>query len=233
MICLRKKIIVAIDGYSSCGKSSYAKLIARELTYLYLDSGAMYRAVALYGLRKGLIQDNVILENDLINSLSNIRIRFVNEAGENTTYLNNENIERQIRGAEVTSKVSSVSKIPEIRKHLVILQQQMGKDKGIVMDGRDIGTVVFPHAEIKIFMKADAGIRAKRRYDELLEKGLDARLEEITRNILERDYQDMHRSISPLRQADDALILDNSNMTFGEQMDWFKSILKERDLIEN
>lgn len=233
MIRLRKKIIIAIDGYSSCGKSSYAKLIAHELEYLYLDSGAMYRAVALFGLRKELIRGNEILESDLINSLSNIRIRFANETGGNTTYLNNENIERQIRGAEVSSIVSSVSKISAIRKHLVILQQQMGKDKGIVMDGRDIGTVVFPDAEIKIFMRANPEVRAKRRYDELKEKGMEANLEEIKNNIEERDYLDIHRNISPLRQADDALTLDNSNMTFTEQMDWFKSILIERDLIED
>lgn len=232
MIRLRKKIIVAIDGYSSCGKSSYAKLIARELDYLYLDSGAMYRAVALYGLRKGLIQDSMIYEEKLINEMKNIQISFKIEGGENTTFLNNENIERQIRDAEVSSVVSPVSKIAAIRKHLVTLQQEMGKNKGIVMDGRDIGTVVFPAAEIKIFMRADPEIRAKRRYDELVEKGMKANLDDVLKNIVDRDYQDSNRSISPLCQAEDALVLDNSNMTFADQMDWFKSILKEKDFIE-
>lgn len=231
MILLKEKIIVAIDGYSSCGKSSYAKLIARELNYLYLDSGAMYRAVALYGIRKQWIRDNMISEKELANDLDNIRISFANVTGDHITYLNDENVEHFIRGAEVSSVVSAVSKIPSVRKHLVMIQQEMGINKGIVMDGRDIGTVVFPQAEIKIFMKADVKVRAKRRYDELIEKGIEADLEAIRKNIEERDHLDTHRSVSPLRQADDALVLDNSNMTFTDQMDWFNSILLEKNLI--
>jgi cytidylate kinase len=231
MIPLKEKITIAIDGYSSCGKSSYAKLIARELNYLYLDSGAMYRAVALYGLRKEWIKDKTIRDKELINSLGNVHINFVNKAGENTTYLNNENVEHLIRGGEVSAVVSGVSRIPEVRKHLVLIQQEMGMNKGIVMDGRDIGTVVFPDAEIKIFMKANVEVRAKRRFDELIEKGLEADLEAIRKNIEERDYLDIHRSVSPLRQADDAQVLDNSNMTFSDQMDWFRSLLLEKDLI--
>ncbi len=232
MLHLGKKIIVAIDGYSSCGKSSYAKLIARELEYLYLDSGAMYRAVALFGLNNDLIRGNEINIKNLINELPNIRIGFKNERGENTTFLNNKNIEREIRGAEVSSVVSAVSQIPEIRKQLVFLQQEMGKNKGIVMDGRDIGTVVFPEAEVKIFMKANAEVRAKRRYNELIEKGIEANLHAIRKNIEERDYLDTHRKISPLLQAKDAWELDNSTMSFTEQMDWFVSILIEKGLLK-
>lgn len=232
MLHLRKKIIVAIDGYSSCGKSSYAKLIARELAYLYLDSGAMYRAVALFGLKNGWIRDSEINKKKLIDELPYIRIEFKNINGENTTFLDKENIEREIRGAGVSSVVSAVSQIPEIRGQLVFLQKQMGKNKGIVMDGRDIGTVVFPEAEVKIFMKANTEIRAQRRYDELIEKGIEANFGAIRKNIEERDNLDMNRKVSPLRQAKDAYILDNSSMSFSEQMNWFVSILKDKELLE-
>jgi cytidylate kinase len=231
MITLRKKIIVAVDGYSSCGKSSFAKLIARVLDYLYLDSGAMYRAVTLYALRHGWINDKIINANMLIANLKHVTISFKINKGENQTYLNDEQVEQDIRGVEVSSVVSEISKIPEVRKHLVQLQQKIGKNKGIVMDGRDIGTVVFPAAEVKIFMTANAAVRAKRRYDELKAKGLGASIDEIAKNIGERDYQDIHRKVSPLVQAKDAVVLDNSTMTFEDQMTWFRQLLKQRNLI--
>jgi CMP/dCMP kinase len=232
MITLRKKIIVAIDGFSSCGKSSYAKLLARELGYLYLDSGAMYRMVALFALRSGWINEKFIHTEMLVSNLDRIQIAFKINQGENQAYLNNELVEPEIRGAEVSAVVSEVSKIPEIRKRLVHLQQSMGNEKGIVMDGRDIGTVVFPNAEIKIFMTANASVRAKRRYDELIAKGIPANLEEIAGNISERDHLDMHRGISPLVQAKDAVVLDNSDMSFADQMDWFRKLLIQKKLIQ-
>jgi CMP/dCMP kinase len=231
MLTLKKKIIVAIDGYSSCGKSSFARLLAGELKYLYLDSGAMYRAVALYTRRSGWINEKGIDTDKLITNLEGLHIAFKSSGGENQTYLNNELVENEIRGVEVSAIVSGISKIPEVRKSLVRLQQKMGSEKGIVMDGRDIGTVVFPDAEIKIFMTADATVRAQRRFDELRMKGINASLEEITRNISERDYQDVHRAISPLAQAEDAVVLDNSKMNFDDQMEWFNQLLRQKDLI--
>jgi CMP/dCMP kinase len=232
MISLLKKIIVAVDGYSSCGKSSFAKLIARYLSYLYIDSGAMYRAVALYALRNRLIKNNEIDTISLVGHLPDILISFKTLNDENTTHLNDENIEKEIRGAEVSSVVSPVSKIPEVRHYLVKLQQSYGQQKGIVMDGRDIGTVVFPDAEIKIFMKADPSIRAMRRYDELKMKGIDADLDKITANIMDRDFQDTNRKISPLAQAADAELLDNSHMTFDDQMVWFTSLLIRKGFLQ-
>jgi cytidylate kinase len=232
MIRLQKKIIVAIDGYSSCGKSSFARLIARELDYIHLDSGAMYRAVTFYALQKGCISEKKINIPMLIANLSQIHVSFRNQRGNNYTYLNEEPVESAIRGVEVSSMVSEISKLPEVRKHLVKLQQQMGNDKGIVMEGRDIGTVVFPDAEIKIFMTADTSVRAKRRYDELRAKGMSVSIEEITRNITERDDLDIHREISPLVKADDAVVLDNSHMTFGGQMNWFRELLIRRKLVQ-
>ncbi len=233
MIALQKKIIVAVDGFSSCGKSSYSKLIAKELQYVYLDSGAMYRAVALYALRKGWVHADTVLAEVIVLHLQDIEISFRLMDGENTTFLNGENIENEIRGVGVSSVVSKVSKIPEVRSYLVALQQKMGKVKGIVMDGRDIGTVVFPEAELKIYMQADAAVRAKRRYDELQAKGMPASLEEITQNINDRDHLDINRSVSPLVKADDALVLDNSYMTFEEQMGWFRNVLKVKGLLVN
>ncbi len=231
MVSLKKKIIVAIDGYSSCGKSSFAKLIASELGYIHLDSGAMYRAVALFAIRKNLIDANYINSVELINSLSEIGISFINRNDESFTLLNGENVEQEIREVEVSSIASTISKIGEVREYLVGLQQMMGKDKGIVMDGRDIGTVVFPGAEIKIFMTASMEVRTKRRYDELKSKGIKARLGEVTENIKMRDEQDTTRKISPLRQAEDAILLDNSSMTFEEQMVWFEHILNKKNLL--
>ncbi|MBN1952099.1 MAG: (d)CMP kinase [Bacteroidales bacterium] len=232
MIHLTEKIIVAVDGYSSCGKSSYAKLIARELDYIYLDSGAMYRTIALFALRNQLIKEFRIDTYTLINNLPKIDISFRNLEGENHTFMNGEDIEQEIRGVEVSSIVSEISKIPEIRTHLVDLQQQMGFNKGIVMDGRDIGTVVFPDAEIKIFMKANTEIRAKRRFDELAQKGIPASIDEIRKNINERDYLDMNRKVSPLVQAEDAIVLDNSTMSFGEQMQWFMELLGRKGFLK-
>jgi CMP/dCMP kinase len=232
MIELKRKVIIAIDGFSSCGKSSFAKLIAKQLNYIYLDSGAMYRAVALFAIRNNLIRKDLVETDKLINRLNEIHISFIKDSIGIATLLNGENIEMDIRGVEVSGVVSKVSKIKEIRLHLVELQKKMGQNKGIVMDGRDIGTVVFPDAEIKIYMKADASVRAKRRFDELVEKGIPASLEAITKNIEERDYQDIHREVSPLRQADDAFVMDNSLMTFDLQMQWFYDVLKSKDLLK-
>lgn len=231
MLQLTKKIIVAVDGFSSGGKSSFAKLIARNLDYVYLDSGAMYRAVSLYGIQKGIISEGKISKQSLIEELPNIEIRFQKEGEELITFLNGEPVELLIRGVEVSSVVSEVSKFAEVRQGLVQLQQELGKEKGLVMDGRDIGTVVFPEAECKIFMQADAAVRAKRRFDEMQEKGIEASLEEITRNIETRDYQDIHRDISPLRKAKDAHVLDNSRMDFNEQMIWFIDLLEQKELL--
>lgn len=228
MIKLGSKVIIAIDGFSSCGKSSFAKLIAEQLSYIYLDSGAMYRAVALYAIRNKLIQGNQVDAEGLSSSLSKIELGFSKDQSGFYTILNGENVEKEIRGPAVSSSVSAVSKIRQVRQRLVQIQQKMGQNKGIVMDGRDIGTVVFPQAEIKIFMIADTKVRAQRRYEELISKGIDANIDEITHNIEERDFQDMHREISPLRQADDALILDNSYMTFDQQLLWFEKIIKEK-----
>jgi CMP/dCMP kinase len=232
MIKLRKKVIIAIDGFSSCGKSSFARLIATQLHYLYLDSGAMYRAVALYAMRKKLIHQVGIDIEKLTSNLHDIKIDFSKDASGFCTLLNGENVEKEIRGAAVSSNVSAVSKIAQVRQRLVQIQQKMGKNKGIVMDGRDIGTVVFPNAELKIFMIADVNVRAQRRYEELISKGIDAKLDEIMVNIEERDFQDVHRDISPLRRAEDAYILDNSLLTFDQQMLWFENIVKEKSLAE-
>ena len=231
MISLKHKIVVTIDGYSSCGKSSFAKLIAVELNYVYVDSGAMYRAVALYAIRKELVNENKINIDKLSAHLPEIQIRFITHKAENYTFLNSENVEKEIRTIEVSSVASEISKIAQIREHLVQMQQYMGKKKGIVMDGRDIGTVVFPKAEVKIFMKADITVCAKRRYTELKVKGIHASLDEISRNIKERDEQDSNREISPLRQAEDAVVLDNSHMTFDEQMIWFRQLLFQKNLL--
>jgi cytidylate kinase len=226
MIHLKRKIIIAIDGFSSCGKSSFAKLLANELNYIYIDSGAMYRAVALFALRSNLISEKIVAKKELIDRLPEIDIRFQKTPDGIVTILNGNEIEKEIRGPVVSEVVSEISKIKEVRAHLVLIQRRMGTEKGIVMDGRDIGTVVFPKAEVKIFMKAEVSVRAKRRFEELKEKGIPASLESITKNICERDNLDINRSESPLKQADDALLLDNSYMTFAEQMVWFISVLK-------
>ena len=224
-----KKITIAIDGYSSCGKSTMAKDLAREVGYIYIDSGAMYRAVTLYCLENGLFTPDGIDTEKLEAMMPDIRISFqLNpETQRPMTYLNGENVEDRIRTMEVSSHVSPVAAIPFVREALVKQQQEMGQVKGIVMDGRDIGTVVFPDAELKIFVVASAEIRAQRRYDELKAKGQEASYEEILANVKERDYIDQNREVSPLRQAEDALLLDNSNLTIEEQKQWLKERFEE------
>ena len=227
---MKKKLIIAIDGYSSCGKSTFAKQIARELDYIYIDSGAMYRAVTLYCIRRNLVGSGAINEDTIINELKDIHIEFVYnpDMAEYETYLNSENVEREIRGLDVSAHVSRISQIPEVRSRMVELQRQIGVFKGIVMDGRDIGTVVFPDADLKIFMTASVDIRARRRYDELKSKGLNVNFDDIRNNIITRDITDENRDISPLRRADDAVVLDNSRMTVGEQMDWVRRIIEQK-----
>ena len=217
-----KKITIAIDGYSSCGKSTMAKDLAREVGYIYIDSGAMYRAVTLYCLENQLFTAEGIDTAKLEAAMPNIQISFqLNpDTQRPMTYLNGVNVEDRIRTMEVSSHVSPVAALPFVREALVKLQQEMGKAKGIVMDGRDIGTVVFPDAELKIFVVASAEIRAQRRYDELKAKGQGASYEEILANVKERDYIDQNRAVSPLRQAEDAILLDNSNLTIEEQKQW-------------
>ena len=224
-----KKITIAIDGYSSCGKSTMAKDLAREVGYIYIDSGAMYRAVTLYCLENGLFTPDGIDTEKLEAMMPNIRISFqLNpETQRPMTYLNGVNVEDRIRTMEVSTRVCPVAAIPFVREALVKQQQEMGQAKGIVMDGRDIGTVVFPDAELKIFVVASAEIRAQRRYDELKAKGQEASYEEILANVKERDYIDQNREVSPLRQAEDALLLDNSNLTIEEQKQWLKERFEE------
>jgi cytidylate kinase len=227
---MNKKLTIAIDGYSSCGKSTFAKAVAKELSYLYIDSGAMYRAVTLFCLRMNYIGQDGLNRAGIISDLDNIHIDFVfnPDLGEYETYLNSENVEKEIRSMEVSSYVSRISQIPEVRAAMVRLQRQLGVFKGIVMDGRDIGTVVFPDADIKIFMNASVDIRAKRRFDELKGKGITADFEDIKSNIIARDIADENRDISPLRRADDAIILDNSRMTVQQQMDWISGIIEKK-----
>lgn len=227
---MKKKIIIAIDGYSSCGKSTFARRIAKELNYIYIDSGAMYRAVTLYCMRQGFIGEGELDISGILREVKDIHIGFVYnpDIAEYETFLDSENVEKEIRGIEVSAYVSSISKIGEVRSRMVELQRQMGVLKGIVMDGRDIGTVVFPDAELKIFMTASVDIRAKRRYDELRSKGVNVNLEEIRRNIVARDITDENRDISPLRRAEDAVILDNSRMTVEEQMEWVHGLIEEK-----
>lgn len=223
-----KKITIAIDGYSSCGKSTMAKSLAKNLGYIYVDSGAMYRAVTLFALREGLFTEDGIAEEKLEALLPNINISFVNDeaTGKPQTYLNGECVENEIRNMEVSSHVSPIAALGFVREAMVKLQQLMGEKKGIVMDGRDIGTTVFPNAELKIFVTASAEVRAQRRFDELKAKGEVANYEDILKNVVERDYIDMHREVSPLKQADDAILLDNSNMTIEEQQEWLQNEFK-------
>lgn len=225
-----KKLIIAIDGYSSCGKSTFARTIARELNYIFIDSGAMYRTVTLYCMRKRFIVKGGLNINGILENLNDINIDFIYNAeiNEYETFLNSENVEKEIRSMEVTSYVSRISQIAEVRARLVELQRHIGERKGIVMDGRDIGTVVFPNADIKIFMTASVEIRARRRHDELKAKGIVVDFDEIKRTIIARDIADENRDISPLRRADDAIILDNSRMTVEDQMIWINKIIKEK-----
>lgn len=217
-----RKIVIAIDGFSSCGKSTFAKAIAARLGYIFIDTGAMYRAVTLYALEHGAIRSGIVDEEAVVRLLPEMTIsfRFNPERGASDIYVNGDRVEGKIRTIEVSNCVSAVSAIAAVRQKLVAMQQEMGRKRGVVMDGRDIGTVVFPDAELKIFMTADPRVRARRRYDELTAKGDTVSLEAIEQNVRDRDYQDMHRAISPLRQAEDAVVLDNSAMTVEEQMVW-------------
>lgn len=233
-----KKIIIAIDGHSSCGKSTMAKQLAKEIGYVYVDTGAMYRAVTLYAIRNGMFTEDSVKEAELQDAINegNIKIGFVfnPQTGKADTYLNSENVEEEIRTMEVSKRVSIIAALPFVRALLTEQQKAMGKEKGIVMDGRDIGTAVFPEAELKVFVTASAEVRAQRRYDELLgktktqEERNALNYEEILENVKERDYIDSHRDVSPLRQAEDAVVLDNSYMTREEQSAWLLEKYKER-----
>lgn len=215
------KINIAIDGFSSCGKSTIAKGLAKKLGYIYIDTGAMYRAVTLALLRKGFITNGKIDEEGAIAYLNQINISFQYNAekGISETMLNGANVEAEIRGMEVSKAVSSVSAIQEVRAKLVQIQKELGKQRGVVMDGRDIGTEVFPDAELKIFVTADPEIRAKRRYDELVGKGHEVSMEEVRQNLEERDHLDQTRTVSPLRQANDAVVLDNTGLSLKDQLE--------------
>lgn len=220
---MNKKIVIAIDGHSSCGKSTFAKSIAAKYGYIFIDTGAMYRAVTLFAMRNNLTDSPMKLIS-LLPSI-NITFRFNAERGASDIYLNGENVEAEIRGIAVSDFVSRISSIAEVRAYLVRLQQLMGQDRGIVMDGRDIGTVVFPDAELKIFMTADVDVRAQRRFKELTAKGDDVSLEEIAANIRKRDHEDETRKTSPLTRAADAITLDNSHMSVEQQMQWVDSLI--------
>lgn len=230
-------IVIAIDGYSSCGKSTLAKQLASYLNFVYIDTGAMYRAVALYALQNGLIKDNYILRDELIHVLPGVNIAFKYNAHNNRseTYLNGHNVEHDIRGMEVSRYVSFISLIKEVRRKLVALQREMGKKRGVVMDGRDIGTAVFPDAELKIFMTADKDVRVRRRYDELRAKGVHTTLDEVSENLMTRDFEDTHREENPLRQAADARVIDNTDLTPEEQfalvLDWVKELSDKKNTV--
>ena len=227
------KITIAIDGYSSCGKSTIAKALASELGYKYVDTGAMYRAVTLYCMRKGWIKRGKVNTEKLLANLNKIHVffRYNPEIKSSETYLNDENIEKEIREMEVSEYVSQVSAIKEVRRKLVALQQEMGKDKGVIMDGRDIGTVVFPNADLKIFMLADPEVRAYRRYDEFTSKGIKVTLDEVKQNLSQRDYDDTHRKDNPLKQADDAIVLDNTDLNKQQQLDFVLKLIKDLHLM--
>ena len=218
-----KKITIAIDGHSSCGKSTMAKELARKLGYIYVDTGAMYRTVTLYAMRNNLFDsEGEVMTDELQKQMNNIKVSFCinKETGRPDACLNDECVENIIRSIEVSNHVSKIAAIPFVREAMVEQQRRMGAEKGIVMDGRDIGTTVFPDAELKIFVTASAKVRAQRRYDELQQKGMPADFDEILKNVEERDYIDSHREVSPLRQAEDAILLDNSDMTIPQQNEW-------------
>ena len=229
------KIIIAIDGYSSCGKSTLARALASHLGYAYIDSGAMYRCVTLYALQKGMIKDKVFLDEEIISILPDVHVSFQFNTHTKTsdTFLNDVNVERQIRSLEIAEIVSKVSIVKEVRTHLVALQRKMGKSKGIVMDGRDIGTNVFPHAELKIFMTADMDVRVDRRVDELHSKGMHVKREDVKHNLLERDHDDTHRKENPLTKADDAVLLDNSELSKDEQLEFVIKLISDLTLTKD
>ena len=218
-----KRITIAIDGHSSCGKSTMTKQLAKDLGYIYVDTGAMYRAVTLFSMQHGYISDNRSIDEDRLHkALQSIDIAFVfrDEYKRPVVHLNGKCVEEEIRSIEVSRNVSLIAALPFVRTAMVERQREMGKAKGVVMDGRDIGTTVFPDAELKIFVTASAEVRAQRRYDELVERSMPADYDEILANVKERDYIDSHREVSPLRMADDAVLLDNSDMTRDEQQQW-------------
>lgn len=218
----QSKIIIAVDGHSSCGKSTISKEVAKMLEYTYVDSGSMYRAVTLFALRNNLISNGIVNSHELIKRLPDIHISFKYNPKDqkSDTFLNGENVEKEIRELEVSNNVSPVATIKEVRAALVEIQKELGKERGIVMDGRDIGTVVYPDAELKLFVTASPTIRAQRRFDELTAKGSIVSFDEILKNVEERDYIDQNRAESPLKKAEDAIVLDNSNMTREEQLNW-------------
>ena len=222
-----RKIIIAIDGYSSSGKSSMARALASEIGYRYIDSGAMYRAVTLWAMRHGLVDSGEVDKDSLVASLPHINIDFMpNPSGSQATILNGEDVEDEIRRMAVSNNVSQVAVIPEVRHRLVAIQQEFGREKGIVMDGRDIGTTVFPDAEMKVFVSASPQTRAQRRFQELVEKGVSTSFEEVLANVVKRDHIDETREESPLRKAEDAHVLDNSNMSIADQNKWLLSLYK-------
>ncbi|RTY80097.1 (d)CMP kinase [Flavobacterium sp. LS1P28] len=226
---MNKKITIAIDGFSSTGKSTLAKQLANHFGYVFVDTGAMYRAVTFFAMQKGYVSSTFFDKQTLINSLSNIKLQFKfnTDLGFAEMYLNDVNVETEIRTIEVSSFVSKVAEVSEVRSKLVEQQKEMGKDKAIVMDGRDIGTVVFPDAELKIFMTASASTRAKRRYDELVQKGDSITYEKVLKNVEERDYIDTHREDSPLIMADDAIEIDNSHLNRKEQFELVLELVNE------
>lgn len=227
-----RRITIAIDGYSSCGKSTLAKALASKLGYSYVDTGAMYRAVTLYALQHGIIKDGAFSEKEIVNSLDHIILsfQFNANAGTSETFMNGINIEKEIRQMDVSSYVSPVSKIHDVRTKMVALQRQMGKSKGVVMDGRDIGTNVFPDAELKIFMTADPDIRTQRRLDEMKAKGMVVSRDDVRRNLMERDHEDTHRKENPLIQAPDAVVLDNSELSREEQLQFVLKLVNDLHL---
>lgn len=222
-----KPIKIAVDGFSSCGKSTLARELAQKLGFVYVDSGAMYRAVTLFAIRQNLITDNIVNLKDLIENLESIEIHFELDSDNNPiTFLNGENVEDEIRSLRVSSKVSIISAIPEVRKSMVMLQRKLSDEKSVVMDGRDIGTVVFPDAALKIFVTAGIDVRAKRRHLELSEKNKQIAFETIKENLAERDFLDQSRADSPLRMAEDAILLDNSNLTREQQLLFVLNLVK-------
>ncbi|MBN8697435.1 MAG: (d)CMP kinase [Bacteroidetes bacterium] len=229
------KITIAIDGYSSCGKSTLAKALAAKLGYAYVDSGAMYRCVTLYALRNGLIKDNSFIEDEIIKTLSEINLKFEFNpfTKSSDTFLNNENVEKDIRQMIVSENVSKVSAIKAVRTKMIMIQRELGKNGGIVMDGRDIGTNVFPNADLKLFMTADPDIRTQRRLDELTSKGQHPTFLEVKQNLLSRDHEDTHRKENPLTQAKDAIVLDNSDLTREQQLDFVLKLIHDLTLKVN
>ena len=224
------KITIAIDGYSSCGKSTLAKTLAKSIDYSYVDTGAMYRCVTLYALENGIIKNDQVNKESLVGQLDDISISFQHseQLKESDAYLNGVNVEETIRGMDISNHVSQISIIKEVREKMVAMQQKMGKETGVIMEGRDIGTVVFPDAELKVFMTASIEVRVKRRYDEMQAKGLHVSVDDVKENVLSRDYEDTHRKHSPLVQADDAVVLDNSDLSEEDQLNFMLKLVEER-----